>query len=231
VDVGDQAREVLFTGLDRGVEGGIEQAYQRSLPMADACRPEVMLAYAMNGQPLLPQHGYPLRLVVPGWYGMASVKWLERISLLVEPFEGYQHTSSYRMRGDEDDPGVAVSRILARSLMVPPGIPEFATRSRLVEAGTMTIRGRAWSGFGAISGVEFSDDDGYTWHGAAVEAQSGPYAWQGWTYDWEAIPGIHVLVSKATDQTGYTQPIEPTWNLGGYQVNATQRVPVEVRDR
>jgi hypothetical protein len=135
------------------------------------------------------------------------------------------------MRGDEDDPGVAVSRILARSLMVPPGIPEFATRSRLVEAGTMTIRGRAWSGFGAISGVEFSDDDGYTWHGAAVEAQSGPYAWQGWTYDWEAIPGIHVLVSKATDQTGYTQPIEPTWNLGGYQVNATQRVPVEVRDR
>jgi hypothetical protein len=89
------------------------------------------------------------------------------------------------------------------------------------------IRGRAWSGFGAIIRVEFSDDDGSSWHDAAVEDPTAPHAWQGWTYDWKAVPGSHVLVSKATDETGASQPLESTWNLGGYQVNAAQRVPVE----
>lgn len=128
--VDDGATEVLFTALDRGVEGGEEQQFERSLPLAEALRDEVLLGYAMNGQPLPPQHGYPLRLVVPGWYGMTSVKWLERITVLDRPFEGYQQARGYRLRQAPDEQGEPVSRMLPRSLMIPPGIPEFATRDR-----------------------------------------------------------------------------------------------------
>jgi sulfane dehydrogenase subunit SoxC len=153
------AVEVLFTALDRGVEGDVEQSYERSLPLDEAMREDLLLAFEMNGQPLLPQHGFPLRLVVPGWYGMTHVKWLSRITVLTEPFEGFQQARGYRFRSDPDEVGEPVSRIRPRSLMVPPGIPEFLTRSRIVDAGTQVVRGRAWSGLGAIDRVEFSDDD------------------------------------------------------------------------
>ena len=99
------AVEVLFTGLDHGVEGGTAQAYERSLPLADV--EQALLAYEMNGEPLPPQHGFPLRLVVPGWYGMANVKWLARITLLEEPFEGYQNAVAYRMYDADGEPGDA----------------------------------------------------------------------------------------------------------------------------
>ena len=88
---------MLFTGLDRGVQGGVEHAYERSLPLDEARGPEILLAYAVNGQTLPPQHGFPLRLVVPGWYGMTNVKWLERITAITEPFEGYQQMTRYRI--------------------------------------------------------------------------------------------------------------------------------------
>ena len=106
--VHDGAVEVLFTGLDRGVEGGEEQAYERSLPVESVLREsDALLAYEMNGVPLPPQHGFPLRLVVPGWYGMTSVKWLSRVTLVDEPFDGYQMRHSYRVRHDEDEAGRA----------------------------------------------------------------------------------------------------------------------------
>ena len=136
--VDEGAVEVLFRGADRGVEGGEEQQFERSLPLADALHDEVLLAYAMNGQPLPPQHGFPLRLVVPGWYGMTSVKWLERITVLDEPFEGYQQARGYRLRQTPDEQGEPVSRMLPRSLMVPPGIPDFATRERTVGPGRLS---------------------------------------------------------------------------------------------
>ena len=120
--VGERGVEVLFTGLDRGVQGDEVQYYQRSLTIEDATRDEVLLAYAMNGEPLQPQHGYPLRLIVPGWYGMTSVKWLDSIEVIEEPFRGYQMTS-YRYAQDADDPGVRVDLIRVRALMAPPGIP------------------------------------------------------------------------------------------------------------
>src|SRR5919109_53052 len=88
--VEDGAVEVLFTGLDRGIQGETEHSYERSLPLDEAHRPELLLAYEVNGRPLPPQHGFPLRLVVPGWYGMTHVKWLERVTVLTDPFEGYQ---------------------------------------------------------------------------------------------------------------------------------------------
>ena len=121
--IADEAHEIVFTGADRGIQGGIEQDYGRSLPIADAMRPEVLIATAMNGQPLQPQHGQPARLLVPGWYGMASVKWLTSIRAVAEPFTGFQQTPAYRYQRDADDPGEPVTRIRVRALMIPPGIP------------------------------------------------------------------------------------------------------------
>src|SRR5215213_8177012 len=118
--VRDDASELVFTGADRGVQGGVEHDFQRSLSIADARRPEVMLVYAMNGQPLQPQHGFPLRLVVPGWYGMASVKWLRSIDAVATPFAGYQQGTAYRFKTNAEDPGTPVSRIRVRALMTPP---------------------------------------------------------------------------------------------------------------
>jgi DMSO/TMAO reductase YedYZ molybdopterin-dependent catalytic subunit len=227
----EDAVEVVFSGLDRGVEGEVEQAYERSLPVQDALREEVLLAFEMNGAPLLPQHGFPLRLVVPGWYGMTSVKWLEAITVLSEPFEGYQNVRGYRMRQDPEEPGEPVTRILPRSLMIPPGIPVFEDRSRVVDAGEHQVLGRAWSGLGPIERVEFSDDGGETW----ADTIPGPepasaFGWRSWSFAWRAEePGEGVLCCRATDATGATQPLEPGWNVGGYRNTAVQRVPVLVR--
>jgi DMSO/TMAO reductase YedYZ molybdopterin-dependent catalytic subunit len=228
--VDEGAVEVLFTGLDRGVEGEVEQDYERSLPLAEAMREDVLLAYEMNEQPLLPQHGFPLRLVVPGWYGMTHVKWLSRVTVLTEPFDGYQQARGYRLRADPDEPGEPVTRIRPRSLMVPPGIPEFETRRRIVDAGSQVVRGRAWSGSAMMERVEFSDDEGRTWWDAALEEASiDPFAWRGWTFEWLASAGERVLCCRATDASGLTQPLEPSWNVGGYVNNAVQRIPVMVR--
>ena len=226
--VPDGAAEVLFTGLDRGVEGGEEQAFQRALLLEEALRVEVLLAYEMNGASLPPQHGYPLRLVVPGWYGMTNVKWLSRIELLAEPFVGYQNRQGYRLRQTEDDEGVPLNRMQPRSLLVPPGIPEFLTRERTVAAGEVLVEGRAWSGMAPIASVEVSDDGGATWAAAELEPAGEPWAWSGFTYRWDAQPGEHVLCSRARDEAGNEQPVEPPWNLGGYANNAVQTVRVTV---
>src|SRR5207247_8232842 len=109
--LGDGAAEVLFTGLDRGVEDEVEQSYQRSLPLDEALRDEVLLAYELNGTPLPPQHGFPLRLLVPGWYGMTNVKWLRRIEVVDEPFGGHQQAQSYRLRQEEDEEGIPLNRM------------------------------------------------------------------------------------------------------------------------
>jgi DMSO/TMAO reductase YedYZ molybdopterin-dependent catalytic subunit len=224
--VGAGALEVLFTGLDRGVEGGVPQAYERSLALADA--EHALLAYEMNGAPLPPQHGYPLRLVVPGWYGMTNVKWLARITLLEEPFQGYQQAVGYRMYDAEGVPGDLVSRMLPRSLMVPPGVPDFMTRERILEPGPVAITGRAWSGHGAIERVEVSTDGGASFAPAVLEEPLGEAAWTGWRFEWDAPPGEHVLCSRATDAAGNAQPLDPAWNLKGYANNAVERIPVRV---
>jgi DMSO/TMAO reductase YedYZ molybdopterin-dependent catalytic subunit len=224
----DGTVEVLFTGLDRGIEGGDEQAFQRALPLDEAMRDEVLLAYEMNGAPLPPQHGFPLRLVVPGWYGMTNVKWLSRIEFLAEPFSGYQQSWSYRVRQSEDEVGEPLQRMQPRSLLVPPGIPEFLTRDRTVAAGEVLLEGRAWSGLAPVARVEVSDDGASTWSAATLEPAGEPWAWRGFAYRWEATPGEHVLCSRARDEAGNEQPVEPPWNLGGYANNAVQTVRVTV---
>src|SRR5213592_2459312 len=194
--MGEGAVEVLFTGVDRGAEGGDEQAFQRSLPVVEALRDEVLLAYEMNGAPLPPQHGFPLRLVVPGWYGMTNVKWISEIEVLREPFSGYQQSWSYRVRQTEDEEGEPLSRMLPRSLLVPPGIPEFLTRERLVPAGEVLVEGRAWSGLAPVASVEVSTDGGSSWAAAELEPENGRWAWRGWSYRWQAEPGSWVLCSR-----------------------------------
>ena len=223
-----RAVEVLCTGLDRGVEGGEEQAFQRALPLEEALRDEVLLAYEMNGEPLPPQHGFPLRLVVPGWYGMTNVKWLERIELVDSPFAGFQNVSGYRLRQTEDEEGVPLDRMQPRSLLAPPGIPEFMTRDRLVPAGVVPLEGRAWSGLAPVETVEVSTDGGESWSPAELEPEGEPWAWRGWSYRWRAEPGEHVLCCRARDAAGNEQPREPAWNLGGYANNAVQAVRVTV---
>jgi DMSO/TMAO reductase YedYZ molybdopterin-dependent catalytic subunit len=223
------AVEVVFTGLDRGVEGEEEQLYARSLSLAELAGTEAILAYEVNGEPLPPQHGFPLRLVVPGWYGMTSVKWLQHITAVDTPFDGYQMRHSYRMRATEEEDGSALSRIQPRSLMIPPGIPEFQTRERFVRAGHSRLSGRAWSGLAQIAGVDVSVDGGESWYQAELGRDDlGRWAWRSWTFDWDASPGEYLLCSRTRDTAGNEQPLDPAWNVGGYANNAPQRVAVTV---
>lgn len=228
--IGNGAVDIVFSGLDHGIEGGIEQRFQRSLSVADALGSDALLAYEMNEAPLLPQHGFPLRLVVPGWYGMTNVKWLTQIEVVDRPFDGFQQTHNYRLRLDEDEEGRPLTRMLPRALMVPPGYPEFPTRSRTLELGPCTLDGRAWSGWGQIESVQVSPDGGESWADASLESSSGSrWEWRGWSYRWEPKePGSYELCCRARDDAGNEQPLEAAWNLGGYGNNSVQRIPVIV---
>jgi DMSO/TMAO reductase YedYZ molybdopterin-dependent catalytic subunit len=222
-----EAVDAVFTGADHGVERGVEQDYQRSLPVAEATadRAEVLVAYEMNGSPLPPQHGHPVRLIVPGWYGMASVKWLRDITLTDTPFTGFQQ-SAYRFRQHADDAGEPVTRILPRALLAPPGFPDYMSRRRVVRPGAVPLEGRAWSGHAPITRVEVSTDGGRSWTDAELTPQKHGLAWQHWKAQWSATPGSHVLAVRATDAAGLTQPVEQPWNRGGFGNNLVQRVDV-----
>jgi len=220
----DAARELVFTGIDRGVQGGVEHDYERSLPVAEALRDEVLLAYEMNGEPLPPQHGYPLRVVVPGWYGMTHVKWLRRIAAIGDEFRGWQQAEAYKIDG------APVTRIVPRSLLAPPGIPDFMTRERFLHPGPCELVGRAWSGLAPIERVEVSTDGGSSWADATLDEPLGEFAWRGFRRTWQAEPGEHELACRATDAAGNTQPLDTVSNSGGYCNNAVQRVRVTVAD-
>jgi DMSO/TMAO reductase YedYZ molybdopterin-dependent catalytic subunit len=220
------AVDVVFTGADVGIQGDVRQEYQRSLSVADATRDEVLLAYGMNGRPLEPQHGAPVRVLVPGWYGMQSVKWLTRIEVVTQPFEGYQQAVAYRFQHDEDEQGPPVTRMLPRALMIPPGITDYPARRRFLEPGSITIKGRAWSGRAPITGVEVAIDG--EWSAAKLEEPVGEFAWRGWSFPWNATPGTHELMCRATDASGETQPLHQPWNVQGLSNNHVQRVVVTV---
>jgi len=225
--IAEEAVDVVFTGADHGIERGLEQDYQRALPVTEALREDVLLAYEMNGAPLPPQHGAPLRLVVPGWYGMAHVKWLRRITLVAQPFDGFQ-MRAYRLRDTPDEPGVPVTRIAPRALLVPPGFPDFMSRRRVVRSGPVRIEGRAWSGWAPVSKVEVSIDGGDTWEPADLERAQASHGWARWTWTWQSELGSYVLACRATDASGRTQPLGQRWSRGGFANNTIQRVPVIV---
>ena len=183
----------------------------------------------MNGEPLPPQHGFPLRLVVPGWYGMQNVKWLTRITVLEEPFTGFQNSVAYRMYDEDGEPGEPVTRMLPRSLMVPPGVPDFMTRERRRRARPSDADGRAWSGTG-------SDRARRGLHGRRRHLRcrrpgpaAGPERLARLALRLGRPRGrVHPVELRATDAAGNTQPLDPPWNLKGYANNAVERITVQV---
>jgi DMSO/TMAO reductase YedYZ molybdopterin-dependent catalytic subunit len=226
--VTDDAVDVVFSGSDHGFERGTEDDYRRGLSVAEATSQDVLVAYEMNGAPLPPQHGYPVRLVVPGWYGMAHVKWLRDIEVIDHEFDGYQNAVSYRLKKEAEESGTPVTRMEPRALLVPPGDPDFMSRTRIARRGTHLLEGRAWSGWGGISRVEVSEDDGRTWWPAELEERKDAHAWQRFTTTWEAMPGEHLLRARAQDETGRLQPVDPGWNRGGFANNADAALRVVV---
>lgn len=225
--LGEGVRDIVFRGADRGFDAGVEHDFARSLTPAQAMAEDVLLAYEMNGAPLPPQHGAPLRLVVPRWYGMASVKWLREIEALEQPFDGLQQARSYHFRRVPGEPGTPCTLMRVNSLMVPPGIPDFYGRARVLEAGPVQVMGRAWSGAAPVREVALGVDG--KWLQATLEAPASPYAWTRWSATWQAAEGPHELACRATDACGATQPLEPPWDLSGFGNNAVQRIQVNVR--
>lgn len=222
-------QDFAFFGADFGFDKGQPHFFGRSLTPDQIADLDVMLVWGMNGQPLLPQHGAPLRIIVPGWYGMASVKWLTRIEALTERYQGFQQVQTYRQRKHEDDPGTPITTIRVKSLMKPPGVPDWVTRQRWMQAGTVTLQGRAWSGGGVpITKVEVRL--GNTWQEAELTGRADTYAWTGWRIDWDAPLGIHELACRATDAEGNTQPLEAPFDMAGFANNSVHRVTVHVTE-
>src|SRR5687767_9014426 len=222
----ERATQIVFHGADRGFDAGVEHHFARSLSVQEALRDEVLLAYAMNGAPLPPQHGAPLRLVVPRWYGMASVKWLQAIEAIDGAFDGFQQARGYHFRRRADEKGAPCTLMRVNCLMVPPGIPDFYSRRRTVEAGKVALAGRAWSGSAPIAGVQWARDGGGR---DANLAPSRDLCWRGWSAEWPATPGSHELACRATDAAGNVQPLEAPWDLSGFGNNGVQRIQVTVR--
>jgi DMSO/TMAO reductase YedYZ molybdopterin-dependent catalytic subunit len=224
----DNCRDIVFSGIDRGFDK-VEHTYERALKPALAADADVLLVYAMNGQELLPQHGFPLRLIVPGWYGMASVKWLNTIEAIDHAFQGQQQVGTYVYKQARGEPGLPVTTIRVKSLMVPPGIPDWYSRRRVVEAGAVTVHGRAWSGAGVpIVKVEFACNG--VWQPAELgPVPPSPYAWRGWSTTWSATPGHQTLACRSTDANGATQPLEQRWDFAGFGNNHVHQVEVTVR--
>ena len=218
--------EVYFEGADHGpYRGGPVIHFARSLPLARAADPaaQVLVAWGMNGEPLNPDHGAPLRLLVPGWYGMASVKWLSRIEVLTAPYAGQFQTKSYVFEWPDRE-WEPVREMRPRALFTDPAPDTVLPR------GTVAVRGKAWSGAGPIVKVEISIDGAGEWRPAELAPPAGARLWQEWSFDWAiADAGRHVLRARATDATGAVQPDRPEWNRLGYGNNAVQVLLVDVR--
>jgi DMSO/TMAO reductase YedYZ molybdopterin-dependent catalytic subunit len=215
--------EVVFTGADRGeVAPGRTEPFARSLTVEQALHPDTLLAWALNGEPLTPDHGHPLRLVVPGMYGMASVKWLHHVEAVSHPFDGYyQDHYRYEAPGEEDAP--LVTRMRVRALIVTP-----ADGAQV--DGPMEVRGIAWSGEAPVARVEVSGDGGESWAEAELKPAASAYVAARWRLRWTPpAAGAYTLLARATDAAGNTQPLEPPPNVRGYGNNSVQRVRVTVR--
>lgn len=218
--VSEYAVEALFVGADRGeAQPGRVESYCWGLPLALAMHPDTLLAWEMNGEPLTPDHGYPLRLVVPGLYGMASVKWLTEINLVAKPHRGFFQGEHYLYL---DEAGT------------PHGEPvaEMRVRSLILECGNTEIRGIAWSGYGTITRVEVSMDGGDNWLPAKLDPAESSYGGRRWRHRWTPeTGGTYTLSCRATDSLGNSQPANQRWNSHGYGNNGPHSIEVNVAPR
>jgi DMSO/TMAO reductase YedYZ molybdopterin-dependent catalytic subunit len=221
-----EANEIVFYGADSGLEHGRREpeSFARSLPLEKAVQPDTLLATHMNGELLEPSHGYPLRLVVPGWYGVASVKWLTRIEAVNAPFQGYFQTVKYTIRhrtggGMRTD---VVGPMPPKSEIIRP------LEQSVLGIGANRLFGMAWAGEHAVAAVEVSVDGGTSWQRAELQGPRAAYSWTAWEYLWEtATPGEYTLLARAISEDGQVQPMDHDADRGGYLINFSR--PIEVR--
>ena len=232
--VKEGAVEVILEGADVG-EARLPQretpgriAFSRSLPLAKAQSPEVILAYRMNGDDLTPAHGFPVRAVVPGWYGMASVKWLRKIVVTDQPFQGFFQTMEYAIW--ERKAGlptlVPVSEGQVKSQIARPAPYE------VISGGSeYRMYGAAWAGNSDVAKVEISDDGGETWTDAKLLGEPVRFAWRLWEHKWltPKRPGPHVVMARATDSLGKTQPMLRDYDRRDGMINHVLPIEIEVR--
>jgi DMSO/TMAO reductase YedYZ molybdopterin-dependent catalytic subunit len=221
------AQEVVFEGADRGTEPDHPEPmrFARGLPLAKALDPNTLLVYRMNGEFLTPSHGYPLRLFVPGWYGVASVKWLQRIEVVEQPFAGYFQTVKYTVqrRGPTGLETVVLGPMAVKSEIIRP------QAGAVLGPGTNRIFGVAWAGEEPVDRVEVSTDGGESWNPAELIGMRAPYCWTLWGYLWEvANPGRYTLRVRATSATGRTQPEQHDLLNGGYVIQMVRPIAVTI---
>jgi DMSO/TMAO reductase YedYZ molybdopterin-dependent catalytic subunit len=219
VGVEDDVIEIVATGVE-------SENFQRGLPLNVALRPEVLLAWEMNGEPIPPPNGGPVRLVVPGWAGIASVKWPVRLELVNTPFRGYFNAERYIFVDADEQTLGTVREMPVKSVIAWP------THGQPVSRGAHTVFGFAWSGLGQISQVDVSTDGQHTWSAARLVPgeSSQPLGWRRWEFDWRAPTiGPATLSARATDNAGHVQPKTVAWNKFGYLMNAivTHQVTVQ----
>jgi DMSO/TMAO reductase YedYZ molybdopterin-dependent catalytic subunit len=220
-------REIVFEGADKGSESDHPEPMQfaRSLPLKKALDPDTVLVYRMNGELLSPSHGHPLRLFVPGWYGVASVKWLRRIEAIDQPFGGYYQTVKYTVqrRGPKGLETVILGPMAVKSEIVRP------QAGATVGIGMNRLFGIAWAGEDSVAAVDISTDGGKSWSLARLIGLRAPYSWTLWEYLWEvAEPGSYALCSRVTSTAGHVQPTQHDPLNGGYMIHAIHPIEVHV---
>ncbi|HSB53924.1 MAG TPA: sulfite oxidase [Gemmatimonadales bacterium] len=230
--VSPDARHVEGIGLDQISRRSARFGFGGSIPLAKALEPEVLVALEMNGEPLPVLHGGPARLVVPGFIGARSVKWLGGITLRSDPSENYFQAEAYRVLanpapGDPRDVrrGVPLDWAPLNAAILCP------EAEAVVPAGPVLVSGWAFAGETRVRRVEVSGDDGRIWCEAALQGTSDPWAWVFWRVEVDLAPGRRLLAVRAWDEAGRRQPehLAEVWNVKGYVNNAWHRVPVEVR--
>jgi DMSO/TMAO reductase YedYZ molybdopterin-dependent catalytic subunit len=219
----DDAIQVMPVGLDRSyVEDGVDHGHvRRPLPLTKALD-DVLVAWEMNGEPLAPDHGFPARLVVPGWVGIASIKWLGELQVTTSLVDSPWNTRWYRMHGRGwNEANATLDRMPVKSTIDVTGP---------LEVGRMTVlRGRAWAGEATVGVVEVSTDGGQTWHETTLTGPNEPSSWVEWEHAWTPDEaGSHDLVSRATDSRGRVQPDAAAVNDQGYFFDAAVHVPLTV---
>jgi sulfite oxidase len=220
---------VTANGADVGIAKTPD--FIRSLPMRKAVDPNTLLSLNMNGEPLSPLHGFPLRLVVPGWNGASWVKWVTSLSVTNERDQGFYMNPAYRFPKHPVPPGTAANPAdleVIEAMPVKSYITGHADGDK-IPLSTTTLRGIAWAGEERITKVEVSTDSGVSWSEAQLSAKALPFTWRLWTIDWKpAAPGYYTILSRATDSARRVQPIIPVWNPSGYLFNAVDRIGVIV---
>ena len=222
--VAPDAGHVAFEGFDKPL-GKAQIKFIRSIPL-DKAMSSTLLAYEMNGEPLPLKHGFPLRALALGWTGANCVKWLEKITLLEKPYEGFYMDKAYRIHQPDQDPktGETVTGINVKSIITQPE-PDAA-----LPAGEVTVLGAAYAGEADIEKVEVSTDGGESWQTAAFIGPHEPYAWRQWQYVWPIDrPGSYRILSRATDSNGDKQPMQANWNKLGYNNNGVLEHGVSVQ--